>query len=146
MLSTNQGAKSRTVGLEHFLSTHTKQDTRMNGSTNIFSLLRRQARHLMLLSNNNAALGLLFDLKMLDHSDTDVLFGSDFAGDRTDVQVGVGAKSFAKRPKLCGSLCAISGHLVGSTTTFRLLGYTVEAETRIKAMLYRCPRYLRSQF
>lgn len=41
----------------------------------------------MLLTTNNAALSLLFDLKLLDHSDTEVLFGSEFPGDRTDMQV-----------------------------------------------------------
>lgn len=46
-----------------------------------------QARHLMLLTKNNAALTLLFDLKLLDHGKTEVLFGSDFPGDGTDVQV-----------------------------------------------------------
>lgn len=41
----------------------------------------------MLLTKNNAALSLLFDLKLLDHGNTEVLFGSDFPGDRTDTQV-----------------------------------------------------------
>lgn len=41
----------------------------------------------MLLTKNNAALSLLFDLKLLDHATTEVLFGSDFPGDRTDMQV-----------------------------------------------------------
>ena len=45
-----------------------------------------QARHLMLLTKGNAALSLLFDMKLLDHADTEVLFGSDFPGDRTDMQ------------------------------------------------------------
>ncbi|CAM9898080.1 unnamed protein product, partial [Sphacelaria rigidula] len=47
----------------------------------------KQARHLMLLTRNNAALTLLFDLKLLDHGKTEVLFGSDFPGDGTDMQV-----------------------------------------------------------
>lgn len=41
----------------------------------------------MLLTKNNAALSLLFDLHLLGHGDTEVLFGSDFDGDRTDIQV-----------------------------------------------------------
>lgn len=41
----------------------------------------------MLLTKNNAALSLLFDLKLLDHANTEVLFGSDFPGDTTDMQV-----------------------------------------------------------
>lgn len=42
---------------------------------------------MMLLTKNNAALSLLFDLKLLNHANTEVLFGSDFPGDRTDMQV-----------------------------------------------------------
>ena len=40
----------------------------------------------MLLTKGNAALSLLFDMKLLDHADTEALFGSDFPGDRTDMQ------------------------------------------------------------
>ncbi len=46
-----------------------------------------EARHLMLLTKNNAALGLLFDLGIIDHSKTEVIFGSDFPSDQTDLQV-----------------------------------------------------------
>jgi hypothetical protein len=47
----------------------------------------RDARHLMLLTKNNAALGLLFDKKILHHEDATVIFGSDFPDDNTDLQI-----------------------------------------------------------
>merc|ERR1712025_1201736 len=47
----------------------------------------RDARHLMLLTKNNAALGLLFDHKLLQHESTEVIFGSDFPHDQSDLQV-----------------------------------------------------------
>ena len=46
-----------------------------------------EARHLMLLTRNNAALGLLFDHGILAHDRTTVLFGSDFPLDKSDLQV-----------------------------------------------------------
>jgi hypothetical protein len=46
-----------------------------------------QARHLMLLTRNNAALGLLYDSGVLSHDRTSVIFGSDFPLDKTDLQV-----------------------------------------------------------
>ena len=46
-----------------------------------------EARHLMLLTKNNAALGLLFDYHVLEHERTTVIFGSDFPLDQTDLQV-----------------------------------------------------------
>ena len=47
----------------------------------------QQARHLMLLTRNNAALSLMFDHNVLDHSSSVVMFGSDFPDDNTDLQV-----------------------------------------------------------
>lgn len=55
---------------------------------------------MMLLTKNIAALSLLFDLKLLDHVNTEVLFGSDFPGDRTDMQVTVILRGF----RVCGVL------------------------------------------
>jgi MoxR-like ATPase len=46
-----------------------------------------EARHLMLLTRNNAALGLLFDHSVLAHDRSTVVFGSDFPLDKTDLQV-----------------------------------------------------------
>ena len=47
----------------------------------------QDARHLMLLTRNNAALSLMFDHSVLDHSSAVVMFGSDFPDDNTDLQV-----------------------------------------------------------
>ena len=44
------------------------------------------ARHLMLLTRNNAALSVVFDVGILAHRNTEVLFGSDFPADKTDLQ------------------------------------------------------------
>jgi RZ type zinc finger domain/AAA domain (dynein-related subfamily) len=55
------------------------------------------ARHLMLLTENNAALSLLFDNNILDHDSTNVIFGSDFPLDQTDLQVCLNIQ----RVKLC---------------------------------------------
>lgn len=41
----------------------------------------------MLLTKNNAALGLLFDHGLLSIDKTEVIFGSDFPDDQTDLQV-----------------------------------------------------------
>ena len=41
----------------------------------------------MLLTKNNAALGLLFDCGILSHKNARVLFGSDFPLDQTDLQI-----------------------------------------------------------
>jgi len=49
------------------------------------NLSQPEARHLMLLTKNNAALGLLFDRKILDHEKTEIIFGSDFPLDQTDL-------------------------------------------------------------
>jgi hypothetical protein len=51
----------------------------------------------MLLTKNNAALGLLFDQGTLCMNKTEVIFGSDFALDQTDVQVCISIQ----RVKLC---------------------------------------------
>ena len=45
------------------------------------------ARHLMLLTKNNAALRLLFDQELLKYNRTEVIFGSDFPGDRSDLNI-----------------------------------------------------------
>ena len=59
---------------------------------NVVELVRdnlgeREARHLMLLTKNNAALGLLFDYHILSYNSTEVIYGSDFPDDQTDLQV-----------------------------------------------------------
>ena len=51
------------------------------------NLHSREARHIMLLTKNNAALGLLFDNGILSHKNAKVLFGSDFPLDQTDLQI-----------------------------------------------------------
>ena len=45
------------------------------------------ARHLMVLTRSNAALGLLFDRGTLAHGSTEIIFGSDFPLDQSDLQV-----------------------------------------------------------
>lgn len=45
------------------------------------------ARHLMLLTKNNVALGMLFDHTILSHENATVIFGSDFPLDKTDLQI-----------------------------------------------------------
>jgi E3 ubiquitin-protein ligase RNF213 len=55
------------------------------------------ARHLMLLTKSNAALGILFDHNTLTHSKTEIIFGSDFPLDQSDLQVCVDIQ----RIKLC---------------------------------------------
>eukprot|EP01048_Picozoa_sp_COSAG05_P017147 COSAG05_NODE_2300_length_3258_cov_2.192149_1_plen_1074_part_01 len=51
------------------------------------NIVEPEARHLMLLTRNNAALGLLFDHAVLAHDRSTVVFGSDFPLDKTDLQV-----------------------------------------------------------
>jgi len=51
------------------------------------NLVAKEARHLMLLTKNNAALGLMFDNTILSIDKTDVIFGSDFPLDQTDLQI-----------------------------------------------------------
>jgi hypothetical protein len=47
------------------------------------------ARHLMLLTKNNAALRLLFESNLLDHRKAEVMFGSTFPNDQSDVFVAM---------------------------------------------------------
>lgn len=49
----------------------------------------QESRHLMVLTKTNAtvALSLLFDYKLLSHSRTEILFGSDFPADDSDLQI-----------------------------------------------------------
>ena len=54
---------------------------------------------MMLLTKNNAALRLLFDKELLSHSKTEVIFGSDFPGDKSDLQICLNIQ----RIKLCMS-------------------------------------------
>ena len=61
------------------------------------NLVSEEARHLMLLTENNAALGLLFDNRILHHDQTEVIFGSDFPLDQTDLQICLNIQ----RVKLC---------------------------------------------
>eukprot|EP00656_Telonema_subtile_P027205 TRINITY_DN2923_c0_g1_i1.p1 TRINITY_DN2923_c0_g1~~TRINITY_DN2923_c0_g1_i1.p1 ORF type:complete len:2755 (-),score=765.54 TRINITY_DN2923_c0_g1_i1:91-8355(-) len=56
-----------------------------------------EARHLMVLTRNNAALSLLFDRNVLQSERTEVLFGSDFPDDQSDLQVML----MLQRVKLC---------------------------------------------
>lgn len=41
----------------------------------------------MLLTKNNAALRLLFDCELLKYNRTEVIFGSDFPNDKSDLQI-----------------------------------------------------------
>jgi hypothetical protein len=47
------------------------------------------ARHLMLLTKNNAALRLLFESNLLNHSKAKVMFGSTFSNDQSDIFVAM---------------------------------------------------------
>eukprot|EP01124_Arcella_intermedia_P034928 TRINITY_DN8767_c0_g1_i1.p1 TRINITY_DN8767_c0_g1~~TRINITY_DN8767_c0_g1_i1.p1 ORF type:complete len:3649 (-),score=794.98 TRINITY_DN8767_c0_g1_i1:25-9951(-) len=51
------------------------------------NLSDKYARHLMLLTHNDAALQLLFDQELLQHEKTVVLFGSDFPADQSDLYI-----------------------------------------------------------
>eukprot|EP00435_Cladocopium_sp_Y103_P004570 s2426_g1.t1 len=59
------------------------------------------ARHLMLLTKNNAALRLLFEGGLLDHSRAEVMFGSTFPNDLSDMFVAMNLqriKSYMQQP------------------------------------------------
>jgi hypothetical protein len=56
-----------------------------------------EARHLMLLTKNNAALSLLLDRSILAQDKTEIIFGSDFPLDQNDLQVCINIQ----RVKLC---------------------------------------------
>ena len=51
------------------------------------NLIDKHARHLMLLTRNNAALQILFNHQILSYSKTIVLFGSDFSSDQSDLHI-----------------------------------------------------------
>jgi hypothetical protein len=51
------------------------------------NLLDDNARNLMLLTKNNAALAILFDQKLLSHDQTEVIFGSNFPKDNTELHI-----------------------------------------------------------
>jgi hypothetical protein len=53
------------------------------------NLKEPDARHLMLLTKNNAALRLLFESNLLDHSTAKVMFGSTFSSDQSDIFVAM---------------------------------------------------------
>jgi hypothetical protein len=53
------------------------------------NLQEPDARHLMLLTKNNAALRLLFESGLLDHSKAQVMLGSTFPNDQSDVFVAM---------------------------------------------------------
>jgi hypothetical protein len=53
------------------------------------NLLDLNARHLMLLTQNNAALNMLFDFELLSMGKTDVIFGSDFPDDNTNFSISL---------------------------------------------------------
>lgn len=61
------------------------------------NLAEPSARHLMLLTKSNAALGIIFDRGTLTHDRTEIIFGSDFPLDQTDLQVCLDIQ----RVKLC---------------------------------------------
>ncbi|CAE8651944.1 unnamed protein product [Polarella glacialis] len=59
------------------------------------------ARHLMLLTKNNAALRLLFESNLLDHGKAQVMFGSTFPNDQSDIFVAMNLqriKTFMQQP------------------------------------------------
>jgi hypothetical protein len=51
------------------------------------NLSEPDARHLMLLTRNNAALSLLFDRTIVSQENIEIIFGSDFPLDQNDLQV-----------------------------------------------------------
>jgi hypothetical protein len=51
------------------------------------NLSEPDARHLMLLTRNNAALSLLLDRSILQQDNIEIIFGSDFPLDQNDLQV-----------------------------------------------------------
>ena len=53
------------------------------------NLSEPEARHLMLLTRNNAALPILLHCGILPEERAEVIIGSDFASDQNDLQVGV---------------------------------------------------------
>lgn len=61
------------------------------------NLKEPEARHLMLLTKNNAALSLLLDRSILMKDKTEIIFGSDFPLDQNDLQVCINIQ----RVKLC---------------------------------------------
>jgi MoxR-like ATPase len=69
-----------------------REEDQMARESNAIHLIRSnlrdlKARHLMLLTRNGAALPMLFEHGILSHNGTDILFGSDFPLDKTDMQV-----------------------------------------------------------
>lgn len=68
------------------------------------NIVSPEARHLMVLTKNSAALGLLLDNNVLDHEQTQVLFGSDFPLDKTDLQVNLGSLRAHRRDVITSSL------------------------------------------
>jgi len=65
------------------------------------NLVELDARHLMLLTKNNAALRLLFESNLLDHGKAEVMFGSTFPNDQSDVFVAMNLqriKSYMQQP------------------------------------------------
>eukprot|EP01052_Picozoa_sp_SAG31_P002292 SAG31_NODE_80_length_27188_cov_42.623869_7_plen_2406_part_00 len=67
----------------------TKEDIAQDSVIDLIrqNIVSPEARHLMVLTKNSAALGLLLDNGVLNHEKTQVLFGSDFPLDKTDLQV-----------------------------------------------------------
>lgn len=53
------------------------------------NIAEKDARHLMLLTRNNAALSLLLDKNILQQDNIEIIFGSDFPLDQNDLQVCV---------------------------------------------------------
>ena len=51
------------------------------------NIVQQAARHLMLLTKNDAALGTLFDHDILSHEKMTVVFGSDFPLDKTNLHI-----------------------------------------------------------
>ena len=49
------------------------------------NLVELEARHLMLLTRKNAALTLLFDEQLLEHANTELIFGSGFPQDKINL-------------------------------------------------------------
>ena len=74
-----------------------------NQMTTVVDLIKqnmedKNARHLMLLTKNNAALDILFSQELVARRDrTEVLFGSDFPEDKSDLQICLNIQKF----KLC---------------------------------------------
>jgi hypothetical protein len=65
------------------------------------NLQDRTSRHIMLLTHNAAALALLFDCELLRELEVDVLFGSRFPDDVSELQLVQQVESIQMKTSVC---------------------------------------------